>query len=152
MALPSTMKFTVPDGGSAARRAVLSSASRLLLPSAVFEEGAGLVCVCYGLTLRVLYYLILSGDLWLPHTGPSSVLFISAEDKKKIMALLLRRSGSVYTAEGLAGELQTHLHHITSLISLLGEKKNETVAAGTQNSLMSAPNSPTEKERFIDFL
>lgn len=74
------------------------------------------------------------------------------------MALLPRRSGSVYTAEGLIGELQhTSIAHIWSAFSeAINDTtwrirvKYKTVSAGVQILLLSAPRGDKRASRSDD--
>ena len=70
-------------------------------------SSAGLRVGVWAASPRVCFITSSSGVIYGSRTGHSSERIISAEDKRKIMALLPRQSRSVYTAAGgLAGELQ----------------------------------------------
>lgn len=99
------------------------------LSSSEPEEGVGPVSLAQ--THPMCIFITSSSEvIYGSHTGHSSELFLSAEDKKKIMALLPRRRGSVYTAERLKRKLQQDC--ITDQISLFKGKLSRVEEANVK--------------------
>lgn len=109
------IKHHIPSRRAASQKVLYTTAVHWKSASAMITSCAWSGSLgCFGAmdSFHVRFIISSSGVIYGPDTGPSSELFISAEDKKKIMALLLRQRWPVYTADEAQGQTASHTHSL----------------------------------------